>query len=271
MTARPVRASIIVVGDEILDGHTRDTNSGLLAALLAGQGVAIDRIVTVPDEIAAIHEALTAELGRSRPRLLVTSGGIGTTPDDLTMEAVATYLGVGLVTEPALAARIAGWAERARAQGTPRAHDELVALDKLARIPEGARLLAGAAAATPGAITDLDGGLSDGGVSLVILPGVPEEFERLARDNLVPLVEGRGVNADLVELTHPYPEARLTPTLADLAARYPEVSVGSYPGEVCTLRIKGPRAGVREVAETLRARIARLGAPNGGVAEADER
>jgi molybdopterin-biosynthesis enzyme MoeA-like protein len=75
-----VHASIVAIGDEILEGFVRDTNSGWLAERLRQVGVTLDRVVVVPDDVGAIVETLRAELSRSRPRLVFTSGGIGTTP-----------------------------------------------------------------------------------------------------------------------------------------------------------------------------------------------
>ena len=106
-----VRASIVVIGDEILEGFVRDSNAGWLAGRLRDLGIPLDRIVVVPDTIPAIVEALETELARPRPRVLFTSGGIGTTPDDRTMAAVATFLQVDLVGEPALVEMVDGIVE----------------------------------------------------------------------------------------------------------------------------------------------------------------
>ncbi len=84
-----LEASVVVIGDEILSGYVHDANSGWLAERLRVHGVPLTRVSVVPDEHEAIDEALQAELARSRPRLIITSGGIGSTPDDLTYEAVA--------------------------------------------------------------------------------------------------------------------------------------------------------------------------------------
>ena len=101
-----LRASVVLIGDELLDGWVEDRNAGWLAGRLAVLGIPLDRIQVVPDEFAAIAEALGAELARARPRVVVTSGGIGSTPDDLTMDAVARHLGREVVTHPDITARI---------------------------------------------------------------------------------------------------------------------------------------------------------------------
>jgi molybdopterin-biosynthesis enzyme MoeA-like protein len=103
-----LEASVVVIGDEILGGYVSDANSPCSRSLSANHGVPLSRVQVVPDEMGAIDEALTAELARSRPRLLVTSGGIGSTPDDITYEAVAASLGRELVEDPLLCERIDG-------------------------------------------------------------------------------------------------------------------------------------------------------------------
>ncbi len=250
-----VRASIIVIGDEILDGHTRDTNSGWLAGWLSARGVTLDRVVTVPDEEAAIGEALTGELGRSANRLLLTSGGIGSTPDDLTMKAVAAHLGVRLEAHPVLDERISAWAAQALEEGVAIPAGQQRAMRKMALVPHGAYLLEGVTGFTPGVALDLSGGVLHGGATLVILPGVPSELRRITEQGVEGLVAGLTRPDPVVELRHPYPESALTPLLEELVAEHPGVQIGSYPGHECVLRLKGPAPAVEVVARRLRDRL----------------
>ncbi|MFO8076658.1 MAG: molybdopterin-binding protein [Egibacteraceae bacterium] len=260
------RASIVVIGDEILDGHTRDTNSGWLAERLSARGVPVDRVVTVPDTMEAIDEALATELARARPRLVLTSGGIGSTPDDLTIVAVAAHLGRGVVAEPTLDARISDWARRAEDDGAPIPDDQVAAMRKMALVPEGAYLLEGALGVTPGVAVDLEGGVREGGATIVVLPGVPEELQRIAIEGVEPLLEGLGVVPHLVELRHPYPESTLSPLLGELVERFPDVAIGSYPGRECLVRLKGERARVEEAAALVRAHLDGLAGDSGAEA-----
>lgn len=258
MSAR-VRASIVVIGDEILDGHTIDTNSGWLAGRLSAIGVPLDRIVTVPDHVEAIGEALDSELSRERPRLVMSSGGIGSTPDDLTIEAVASYLGVGVGHDPQLDTHISRWAEQSRAEGVPLSDEQEHALRKMARVPDGAYLLGGGEGVLPGIALDLSGGVTAGGATIVILPGVPSEFRRIASDGVIDLLEGLGEPEHVAELTHPYPESALTPLLDQLVVAFPELRVGSYPGRECLIRIKGSPEQVELAMEQVRSELDALG------------
>lgn len=253
------RASIVVIGDEILDGHTQDTNSGWMARRLASAGVPVDRVVTVPDDPAAIGEALGAELRRSRPRLLLTSGGIGSTPDDLTMSAVAAHLGVGLSAHPILDARIDAWAQQAAADGMAIPEDQLAAMRRMAQVPDGAYLLAGTRGVTPGVAVDRGGGVEEpSGATIVILPGVPEELTRIVEHGVEPVLARIGSPVHVREVRHPYPESMLSPLLSELGREHPDVALGSYPGRECLLRLKGPADEVARVEARVRERLEAL-------------
>ncbi len=254
-----VRASLLIIGDEILGGFVQDTNSGWLAGRLQDLGVPLDWVHTLPDTLEAIAEALTTELGRARPRLIMTSGGIGSTPDDLTMEGVARTLGRGLAVEPHIDERITRALEWTAGRGitVTEAHER--AMRKMALVPEGAYLLPGASGLLPGVAVDVDGGLGEGGATIVIFPGVPAELRRIMSEGVEPsLLAGRGAPQHVVEVHHPFPESMLAATLDEIVAEHPEVHLGSYPGEDVTIRLKGPRAAVEAAAEVVRAVVAEL-------------
>ncbi|MEX0657935.1 MAG: molybdopterin-binding protein [Egibacteraceae bacterium] len=265
MTAR-LRVSILVIGDEILGGFVADTNSGWLAQRLQTVGVPLDRVVTIPDDVSAIDEALQTELARTRPRVLLTSGGIGSTPDDVTVEAVATSLGRGLEVHPDLDARITASLARTEAAGVPVSDEHAQSLRTMARVPGGAYLLRTAAdqatALSPGVAVDVDGGSgADGGATIVILPGIPSLLQRITIDSVEPaLLAGRGRPDHVVERTHGYPESTLTPMLQRLTATFPDVHVGSYPGRECLVRLQGPRARVEAADAVLAAYLEQLAA-----------
>lgn len=247
-----MHASIVVIGDEILEGFVRDTNSGWLAERLRRLGITLDRVVVVPDDVDAIVEGLRTELSRPRPRVVFTSGGIGTTPDDRTMAAVAAYLDVELVGEPTLLRMVDGIVARLTERGHDVDASQRSVLSKLAQVPRGARALTGPEGRAPGVHIDLAGGIDAGtGAAVVVLPGVPEQFRDLVRQLEPTLLAGRGVPQHVVELRHPYPESALTPTLEALEQQMPDVRIGSYPGAECVLRVKGPPEAVRRAVAEL--------------------
>lgn len=252
-----LRSSVLVIGDEILGGFVQDTNSGFLAGRLQTLGVPLDRVVTVPDQLDAIGEALHAELRRSRPRIVLTSGGIGSTPDDLTLAAIAEALDRRLVRHPEIDERLRGALDRTAARGVEVSEEHARSLRRMALVPDGAYLLAGARGVVPGIAISVDEGISqERGATIVVLPGVPAELQRIMVDGVEPeLLEGRGRPQHVRELSHPYPESMLTPLLEQLVRDYPDMHVGSYPGESCVIRLKGSVQDVETGLARLRAAL----------------
>ena len=257
---------MVVIGDEILGGHVADANSGWLAARLAAHGVPLSRVHVVPDAFDAIDEALVAELARSRPRLIVTSGGIGSTPDDITYEAVAATLGRGLVENPVIGAKLDGSLTRTREQGIEVSAAFADHFHRMARIPAGGRLLRHGSSWVPGVAVEVDGG-SDvaGGATIAILPGVPAEFRSIVAQALEPdLLRDRNPMPTTVEIEHPFPESMLNELFALVIERHPEVRLGSYPGERMLVRLHGPDDAVQAAATLVRTGIDDLHRSPGG-------
>jgi molybdenum cofactor synthesis domain-containing protein len=261
-----LEASMLVVGDEILGGYVTDANSPWLAQRLRAHGVPLSRVHVVPDELDAIDEALQAELARPRPRLIVTSGGIGSTPDDLTYEAVAASLGRELEEEPLIASRIDGALRWTGEQGVEVTEDLAWHLKRMARIPSGSHLLAPDAGWVPGVAVDVDGGCgTDGGATIVVLPGVPSEFRALLERAVEPhLLAGRRQVPTVVEIEHHLPESALNLTFAALLERFPTVKLGSYPGSPMLVRLSGEETAVRDAERFVRDELAAFLATPGG-------
>src|SRR5690349_17199316 len=128
--ASPVTASILVIGDEILSGRTKDKNIGYIAEYLTAIGIDLKEVRVVPDDEAEIVAALNAL--RSRYTYVFTTGGIGPTHDDITADCVAKAFGVGIsVDERAVAMLRERYADPA---------DLTEARLRMARIPHGADL-----------------------------------------------------------------------------------------------------------------------------------
>ena len=255
---------MLVIGDEILGGFVEDTNSPWLARHLQGAGVPLDRVHTVPDEFAAIDEALQAELARARPRLVVTSGGIGSTPDDVTFEAVAASLGRGLAEDPVIASRIETSLQWQADQGVDVTDDFRWHMLRMARVPEGGHLL-GEDGWVPGIRVDVDGGVDADGVTIVILPGIPSEFRRILDDLVAPqLIDGRNPHITVAEIEHGLPESALNLTFAALLERHPDVKLGSYPGTPMLIRLSGEADDVAAAEAFVRQQLDDLLASEGG-------
>lgn len=255
---------MLVIGDEILGGFVEDANSPWLARHLQTAGVPLDRVHTVPDEFPAIDEALQAELARARPRLVVTSGGIGSTPDDVTFEAVAASLGRGLSEDPVIAGRIETSLQWQADQGVDVTDDFRWHMLRMARVPEGGHLL-GDEGWVPGVRVDVDGGVDADGVTIVILPGIPSEFRRILDDLVAPqLIDGRNPTVTVTEIEHGLPESALNLTFARLIERHPDVKLGSYPGTPMVIRLSGTREAVAAAEAFVRDELDQLLATEGG-------
>ena len=143
MPADPARiwtAALIVIGDEILSGRTQDKNISQVAAWLEVQGIRLREVRVVADDQPAIVEAVNAL--RARNDYLFTTGGIGPTHDDITVDAVARALGVEVVIHPAARAIL----ERYYATRGGLNEGRL----RMARVPAGAELIENAMSGAPG-------------------------------------------------------------------------------------------------------------------------
>ena len=250
---------MVVIGDEILGGYVTDTNSPWLADRLRAHGVPLSRVHVVPDDLAAIDEALTAEIDRGPGRLVVTSGGVGSTPDDLTYEAVAASLGRELVEDPRIAERLRGVLAWSREQGLDVTDEFAWHLMRMARIPEGAQLLLREGGWVPGVAVDVDGGIDEGGATVVVLPGVPGEFRSIVSEVVEPsLIAGRNPVPAVVEIEHGFPESALNLTFVEVGERAPAVKLGSYPGRPMLVRLSGDADDVEVAAGIVREAIRRL-------------
>ncbi len=266
MPDRPLAASVVVIGDEILGGFVQDTNSGWLASRLQAHGIPLTRIVTVPDDGADIDDALQTELARARPRLVVTTGGIGSTLDDLTYEAIAASLARPLVVAPEIADRIEGAVRWTRQLGLEVDDDFVDHMMRMARIPGGSRLLRRSGGWAPGVRLDVDGGMEDqDGATILILPGVPAELRSIVTGVVEPdILAGRGQPQTVSELVHDFPESVLNACFARLAERYPSVKIGSYPGVPMRVRLRGHTQQVVSAYAELESYVRALEADPGG-------
>ena len=171
-------AEIVTIGSEILSGRSVDTHSALLSRALQGAGLRVRLHTSVADDLEAMVEALKLALERSQ--LVVVTGGLGPTVDDLTREACARACGLELVEDPIALAQVE---ERFRSRGRiPTPNNRLQA-----RLPKGAAILANPHGTAPGFRVDLPD------QSLFALPGPPNELEPMLKEQVLPwLLAKRG-------------------------------------------------------------------------------
>jgi nicotinamide-nucleotide amidase len=171
------RAGIVVTGTEVLTGRVADRNGPWLVEQLRIAGVDIAHVIVVGDRPDDVRAALDF-LARSGVDLIITSGGLGPTADDLTAEVVAAFLGRPTRVDPELEARIGAIVERLSAGRGWRLHPDATAagVRKQALVPEGASVLAPVGTAAGLVVPPADG---RDGPPVVVLPGPPRELQSM--------------------------------------------------------------------------------------------
>ncbi|MFC6388185.1 competence/damage-inducible protein A [Methylorubrum zatmanii] len=202
-----ITAAILVIGDEILSGRTKDKNIGAIADVLTEIGVDLREVRIVPDvkeEIVAAVNAL-----RARYTYVFTSGGIGPTHDDITADSIAEAFGVGIDVDP-----------RARAMLLERHRPEDLneARLRMARIPDGADLIANPISKAPGFRLG----------NVYVMAGVPQIMQAMLDEIRPTLTANAPVISETIE-AGTIPEGNFAGGLAAIAAAHGAVSIGSYP------------------------------------------
>jgi len=201
----PKTAAVLVIGNEILSGKVDEANLGVLARALRGIGVLLSRVVMVADDVPVIAREVR-ELSASHDWLF-TSGGVGPTHDDVTIDAVAQAFGVDVVSDASLEAMI-------RLHYGARTNDGLL---RMARVPRGAELEVLPEVPWPTVRIK----------NTWVMPGVPEAFKMK-----IPVVIARLRGGDAFVSHAVYTkmdEGELKPLLDRVVAAFPDVDVGSYP------------------------------------------
>jgi molybdenum cofactor synthesis domain-containing protein len=207
MSERIWTAGLLVIGDEILSGRTQERNVSPIALWLNLQGIRLAEVRVVPDDVGRIADAVNAL--RSTYDYLFTTGGIGPTHDDITVDAIAEALGVPVVVHPR--ARAALEAHYASRGGVTEARL------RMARVPEGAELIENRLSGAPG--------IRHG--NIFILAGVPY-IAALMLDALTGQLEG---GRPLLSRTIGcwIPESEVADLLRSTVAAHEGCQIGSYP------------------------------------------
>jgi nicotinamide-nucleotide amidase len=217
-----MKAEIIAVGSELLTPYRVDTNSLFLTEELNRLGIEVVRKVVVGDDARQLHDAFAEALRRAE--LVISSGGLGPTEDDLTREVAAELLGRKLKSDEKI---LRGIEERFRrfARKMPESNA------RQALVPEGAVPLPNPNGTAPGLWMETDGNI------VVLLPGPPPELKPMFRESVAPLLERRAGGMRLVtrELrVAGLPESHVDERIAPIYTQYPEVqtTILASPGEI---------------------------------------
>lgn len=201
-------AALIVIGDEILSGRTQDKNVAQVATWLNDQGIRLAEVRVIPDDMARIGETVNAL--RAAHDYVFTTGGIGPTHDDITVDAIAAAFGVPVVVNREARAILE---EYYRDRPFNLTESRL----RMARTPEGAELIANPSSGAPGVRMD----------NVYILAGVPHIAASMLEALTGKLEGGRPVVS--VTVGTRAPESDVADLLRETEAAHPGVAIGSYP------------------------------------------
>lgn len=207
-TSEIVTAAVLVIGDEILSGRTKDQNIGYIADHCTQIGIQLREVRIVPDVEGEIVDAINAL--RQKYTYVFTTGGIGPTHDDITADSVAKAFGVGIDIDPRALALLKPYYEKRGVEIT-------AARLRMARIPEGADLIENSVSVAPGFMIG----------NVITMAGVPK-IMHVMLDAITPkLRKGRKMHARAIDLG--VPEGTVAHVLGAHQLDYPDVSMGSYP------------------------------------------
>lgn len=210
-------AALVIIGNEVLSGRTKDANTAFLGEKLNAQGVRLLEVRIVRDDYAAIAEAVN--ILRARVDYVFTTGGIGPTHDDITSEAIARAFGVKVVEHPEAIARLTR--HYASSDFTP-------ARRRMACVPEGATLIDNPVSAAPGFRME----------NVLVMAGVPKIMQAMF-DSIAHELSGGAPLLSRTIRTN-LPEGRIAESLGKLQEQFADIEIGSYPH----MNVNGPNVRV---------------------------
>ncbi|MEM2942165.1 MAG: molybdopterin-binding protein [Candidatus Bathyarchaeia archaeon] len=215
------RVELLCIGNEILIGKTLNTNAHWLSQKITGLGAEVTRVTVVEDDVEAIGSALHEILGR-RPDLVLTSGGLGPTFDDKTLEAFSRAFNRPLRLNRHALRLVRSRYRRILEVRNPRLTPPQL---KMAKLPQGAKAITNPVGTAP-AVT-----LTEGEVKFIILPGVPEELQSIFNRSVsaeIRKMAGRRFFYEASYIVSGILESQIAPLIDQVMNRSPEVYVKSH-------------------------------------------
>jgi molybdenum cofactor synthesis domain-containing protein len=203
-----VTAAVLVIGDEILSGRTKDKNIGAIADHLTAIGIQLREVRVVPDIEDEIVTAVNAL--RARYTYVFTTGGIGPTHDDITADSMAKAFGVSIDVDPRARALMQAACDARGVELTP-------SRLRMARLPAGSDLVENSISIAPGFMIG----------NVIVMAGIPD-IMRVMLDAVTPrLATGARMLTETISLDRP--ESQIADLFAAHQRAYPDVAMGSYP------------------------------------------
>lgn len=227
-------AGILAIGNEVLDGLVLDTNSNWMELRLVALGLQIKRLVSVRDEIEEIGKAL--EFAMECCDVVITSGGLGPTHDDMTLRAIATALGLEIVEDSGALKIVKRQYKILHERGIVNSPEMTEARVKMAMIPKGAVPLNNRVGGAPGIRLNTDKS------TIFSLPGVPSELKFIFEDSIAPWIAERVAQKFYEEVVEfgMHDESTFAPTIDIVMKKNQGVYIKSMPktyGTTKTLRV----------------------------------
>lgn len=203
-----VTAALLVIGDEILSGRTKDKNIGYIADHCTAIGIQLKEVRVVPDDEAEIVAAVN--MLRKKFTYLFTTGGIGPTHDDITADCIAKAFGASIDVDPRALAIMKPYYEKRGVELTP-------ARLRMARLPAGSELVENKISIAPGFKME----------NVIVMAGIPNIMQVMLDAVTPQLKTGRKMLSETIEMLRP--EGEIAELFGAHQQEYPEVSMGSYP------------------------------------------
>jgi molybdenum cofactor synthesis domain-containing protein len=225
---------IMAIGNEVLDGLVLETNSNWMELRLVALGLQIKRLVSVRDEIEEIGKALEFLSGSCD--VIITSGGLGPTHDDMTLKALAIALGLEIKEDADALTIVERQYKDLFARGIVQSPDLTESRIKMARIPESSIPLDNRVGGAPGVRIDTDDAV------IFCLPGVPSELKFIFEDSVLPWISDRVVQKFFEQVIEfgIHDESTFAPAIDVVMKEHPGVYIKSMPktyGTTKTLRV----------------------------------
>jgi len=214
---------LLIIGNEILIGKTLDSNSNWMAKRIARYGHRLKRITAIGDDLNVICGALQ-EILKRKPDIIITSGGLGPTFDDMTLEGIALGLNRKLELNEHAFSSIKKVYKHAYQKGILKLNGMTKERKKMAYLPQGSTPLPNTIGTAPGVK------INEGNIRIYILPGVPTELKSIFRNVLIPILkEKQGKFIEKGFLFSGIGESQIAPYTGELEKKYPQIWIKTHP------------------------------------------
>ena len=214
---------LLMIGNEILIGKTQDTNSNWMAKRITKYGHQVKRIITIGDDLETISSTLKQILQR-KPDIVITSGGIGPTFDDMTLQGIANGLNRNIELDQHAYESIRKAYERAHKKGLLQLEGMTKERRKMAILPKDSIPLPNTVGTAPGVK------IIEGNTTIFILPGVPAEMKAMFRNIIMPILkEKQGNFIEMGFLFSGIGESQIAAYTNELEKKYPQLWIKTHP------------------------------------------